>query len=255
MRAISPTPVTTPHTIAWLTFDQNFESVSHMLYLGGRELRLAKAEATRFKTFLGKRGDLRTKVILAKLQRFSEATQARIKRHGTVNLWQVVMLVTCVKAYLQDVLSAAASVGPELMSESQQIASYADIIATISLDELANKLRARWARGWLSDGGPTRWISSLEKMGARGYPDELASRLELFWGIRYVVVHAAGVATADFVKRHPGVVKKAGDRLRVNIKDFEVFLNAVRGFLEQTEQFFLARYPSLRAAASIELTK
>src|SRR5207247_11316116 len=123
----------------------------------------------------------------------------------TASLWQVVMLVTCVEAYLQDVLSAAARADPDLMSKSQQLAPYADIIAATSLDELANELRARWARGWLADGGPTRWISRFERMGARGYPDDLAARLERIWGIRHVVVHSAGVATPDSVQRHPGV--------------------------------------------------
>ena len=253
MRAKSTKPLFTPHTKAWLAFDQNLDSISHLVYLGGREIRLVKAEATRLTTYLDKLGDLRTKANVAKLihstRRFSKTLQARVERFGTVNLWQVVMLVTCVEAYLQDLLSAAASVGPELMSESQQLAPYADVIAANSLDELANELRARWARGWLSDGGPTRWISHLGKMGARGDPADLAPRLELIWGIRHAVVHAAGVANADFVKRHPGVVTAAGDRLRVNIRDFAVFLGAVKGFMEPTEQFFLARYPTLLAAA------
>jgi hypothetical protein len=86
-------------------------------------------------------------------------------------------------------------------------------------------------------------------MGARAYADDLAPRLELIWGIRHAVVHAAGVATKDFVKRHPCVVKASGDRLRVGTKDFATFLGAVKGFMEPTEQFFLARYPSLLARA------
>jgi hypothetical protein len=186
------------------------------------------------------------------MQRFSKTFHTRLERYGTVNLWQVVMLVTCVEAYLQDLLSAAASVGPELMSESQQLAPYADVIAANSLVELTNEMRARWARGWLSDGGPTRWISRLIKIGARGYPTDLATRLELIWGIRHAVVHGAGVANADFVKRNPGVVTAAGDRLRINSRDFGTFVESVRCFLDPTEKFFLARYPSLLVAASTE---
>ncbi|HXM33774.1 MAG TPA: hypothetical protein VN920_01170, partial [Pyrinomonadaceae bacterium] len=205
-----------------------------------------------------KHDDLRKKANVAKLQRsvqrFSKTTQARLDRFGTTNLWQVVMLVTCVESYFQDLLSIAASVDPELMSKSQQLAPYADVIAANSLADLAD-LRARWARGWISDGGPTRGISRLERMGARGYPDDLAPRLEVIWGIRHAVVHAAGIATEDFVKRHPGVVNAAGDRLRLGIKNYGGFLNAVKDFMEPTEQFFLARYPSLLAAASSEPAK
>ncbi|MEO5959347.1 MAG: hypothetical protein ABIZ49_06220 [Opitutaceae bacterium] len=131
------------------------------------------------------------------------------------------------------------------MSKSEQGALYADVIAATSLDALANELRARWARGWVNHGGPKDWINRLGKMGARGYPANLGPRLELFWGIRHVVVHAAGVATADFVKRHPGVVKAAGDRVRVNHHYFKSFVEAVRDFLEPTDEFFLNRYPPL----------
>jgi hypothetical protein len=251
----NPAPVSTPHTRAWLAFEQNIETISQMVDLGGREIFLLNAEAARVTAFVRKKlGDVGTKpnkkasaAAVRSVQKFFKTIQARIGRHLTVNLWQVVMLVTCVEAYLQDLLSAAASVGPELMTESEP-ASYADVIAATSLTELANKLCARWARGWLKQRGPTRWISSFKKMGAKGYPTDLARRLELIWAIRHLVVHAAGVADAVFVERHPGVVKAAGDRLVVNSRRFGKFLEAVREFMEPTEKFFLARYPSLAQA-------
>jgi hypothetical protein len=253
MRAKPAKSLSAPHTKAWLTFEQNLDSISHTVYLGGREIRLLKAEATRLSTYLEKHDDLTKKANVTKavrsLKRFSKTMQARVERYGTVKIWQVVMLVTCVEAYLQDLLCIAASVDPELMTKSQQLAPYADVIAATSLAELANDLRARWARGWLSDGGPTRWISRLERMGARGYPDDLAPKLELLWGTRHIVVHTAGVATKDFVKRHPGVVTAAGDRLRAKNVDFASSLEAVKGFMEPTENFFLARYPSLLTVA------
>lgn len=258
MRAIHQTPVSKPHSTAWLSFEQNLDSVAHMVSIGKRELKFMITDTTRFSTFLRKHLDLITKGKVARLvqslDRINKTTRDRIERFGTVKLWQVVILVTCVEAYLQDLLSAAASVDPELMSKSQQFALYSDVIAATSLDELANELRARWARGWLSDGGPTRWIARLERMGARGYPRDLAIRLERIWGIRHIVVHAAGVATPDFVKRHPGVVALAGDRLPSNL-DFKAFVEAVEGFMEPTEQFFLKRYPSLIAVTSAKPAK
>lgn len=250
MPAKSPPTVIIPHTRAWIAFEQNLVPITHMVYLGGREIRLLKAEGVRLTTSLGNPIDLASKKNFAKLERWSKTLHARVERFGTVNLWQVVMLVTCVEAYLQDLLSSAASVGPELMSDSKQVASYFDVVAATSLDELANDLRARWARGWLSEGGPTRWISRLVKMGARGYPTSLAGNLELIWGIRHAVVHTAGVATSDFVKRHPGVVKEAGVRLHTTSRDFGAFLGYARAFWEPTERFFLKRYPSLRAVDS-----
>ena len=219
-------------------------------------------EVTRLKTSLGKSPVLLLpplKAALAKLTRSSEGykktRETGCERMATATLWQVVMLVTCVEAYLQDLLAIAASVDPKLMDKSQQLAPYTDVISATSLDELASELRARWARGWLSDGGPTRWISRLKRMGARGYSDGLASSLELIWGIRHVVVHAAGVATTDFVKRHPGVAAAAGNRVRVGTGEFGEFIDSVRGFLEPTERFFVKRYPSLLAETSTERVK
>jgi hypothetical protein len=253
-RAISPKPVPTPHTRASLAFEQNLDSIKHMLTLSHREAVGIKAHASRFGNSLKNGVDLATKAARAKLvrslKRFVKTLETRRKRFETITLWQVVMMVTCVEAYLQDVLTAAASVDPELMSNSEQRALYADVIAATSLETLANDLRARWARGWLSDGGPSRWIERLGKMGARGYPNDLGPRLERLWGVRHVVVHTAGVATADFVKRHPGVVAAAGDRVRVNSHDLKKFFEAIRDFMVPTEAFFLARYPSLLVAAS-----
>jgi hypothetical protein len=93
--------------------------------------------------------------------------------------------------------------------------------------------------------GPTRWILRLQQSGGRGYSDDLAARLERIWGITHVVVHSAGIATAEFVKLHPGVVTKPGERVRVHHDALGPFLDAVKEFLETTEQFFLARYTSL----------
>ena len=250
-RAKSPKPSSVPHTRAWLAFEQNLDSITHMLKFSHHEAVGMKAQASRLVTFVKNDCNLTTKEgqekVARSLKRFGKSLETRISRFQTVNLWQVVMLVTCVEAYLQDVLTAAASVDPELMSKSEQRAPYADVIRATSVEMLANELRARWARGWLNDGGPTRWISRLGKMGARGYPNDLGPRLERFWGIRHVVVHAAGIATADFVKRHPGVVKAAGDHVRTNSRYFEKFIGAVRDFLEPTDRFFLARYPSMVA--------
>jgi hypothetical protein len=68
-------------------------------------------------------------------------------------------------------------------------------------------------------------------------------------GVRHVVVHAAGVTSEDFVKRHPGVVKKSGDRLQASIEDVEKFVEAMKSFSEATEAFFLRRFPALIHAA------
>src|SRR5258706_6704554 len=233
-----PTLVPAPQTRAMLALEQNLESIGHMLKLSHHEAVLLRAQSARMVALpldlATKPG--RTKAVRS-LTKFNNTVKTRIERLQTITLWQVVILVTCVEAYLQDVLTAAASVDPECMSKSDQRAPYADVMAATSLEALANDLRTRWARGWVSDGGPSRWISRLGKMGARGYPDDLAPRLGRFWGIRHVGFHAAGVPTADFMKRHPSVVAAAGNRVRANHHDLKRFVHAVFEFINPTDEY------------------
>ena len=243
-----------------IALEENLESISHMIALGKHEVVAAGgkiAKARRLLELAIEGCDLRSEEGRKKFIRESKRSinpittaTAKLNRFQLLNRWQVVMLVTCVEAYLQDVLAAAANADPELMSRSQQQAPYADVIAASSLQGLANDMRARWARGWVSDGGPERWISRLEKMGARDYPKDLGTTLERFWGIRHSVVHAAGVATSDFVRRHPGEVKAAGDPVRVSPQSLVKFVEAVGNFVTPTDAYFLARYPSMLAATT-----
>ncbi len=146
----------------------------------------------------------------------------------------------------------AASLDVELMNKSEQVARYEEVISATSLDELAWELRRRWARRWL-EGGPTGWISRLQKMGARGYPEDLSSQLELMWGIRHNIVHSAGCATAELLKLHPEVAKGLGTAYKKG-RGIAAFFKSANDFLEPTEKFFLARYPALQVPLSANAT-
>ena len=237
--------------------EPNLDSVMHLHELARRDLKTMRARidlssrvisgvTEQLKTAANP-GQAKLARSLNRLPSLLDSVSVSANRFHRIMLWQVVMMVTCCEAYLHDVLASAAGIDPQLMINSEQRALYADVIAATSLDDLANGLRARWARSWLDQTGPSGWISRLGKMGARGYPDGLGLRLERFWGIRHVVVHAAGVATADFVKRHPGVVGKAGDRVQLTPNDFTSFVTAVVDFIQATDKFFLSRYPSMLA--------
>ena len=252
-------PKRTPHTDAYLALEQNLDYIADLLALRRRETLAAVASTRRLQTSIKKHAKLPPEKALKKLTdalaRSKKTHDTLLARLETVTLWQVVILVTCVEAYIQDVLSAAASIDPTLMSksenEAQHVAQYAEVVAATSLETLASTLRARWARGWLSSGGPTRWIFRLKQMGARGYPDDLAPRLERIWGIRHVAVHSAGIANAEFVRLHPGVVTGPGERVRLGHEEFKPFLGAVQEFVDTTERHFIARYPSLRVESSV----
>lgn len=155
--------------------------------------------------------------------------------------WLPVMMVTFTEAYLQEVLAYLATFEPDLMKESKQSATYSDVVEAESIINLAWELRTRWAHGWLNDGGPKRWISRLTQMGARGYPPDLSDKLEVLWGVRHVVVHSAGFATTDFVRRHPEFGASVDQRLSIKGHQLDDWLSAVRAFAENSDAFMVAR--------------
>ena len=198
--AMATTFTSGSHTKAWTAFEENLESIAHLLDLVSRENAVLQAESTRFqksvdrvctevarlKAEVGKSPSpavLPLQRVTAKLTRsagqYKKARQTRDDRIGTATLWQAVMLVTCVEAYLQDLLAAVASADPEFMADNQRIVTCAEVVSATSLDDLASELRHRWARGWVNDGGPKVWILRLTNKGVKDYPDGLASRLEL----------------------------------------------------------------------------
>jgi len=156
--------------------------------------------------------------------------------------WHVVMLVTFTEAYLEDVLAACAARDPELMSRSEQTVGYGDVRAATSVEELLDEIRHRWARNFVDDGGPERWIERLVRMGARGYESNDAEALEELWGIRHVVVHAAGRATRDFVRRHPRLGFQAGARLDVGTTLEADYYDPLFRFVDTTDFFLVRRY-------------
>lgn len=161
---------------------------------------------------------------------------------GASGEWILVMLVTAAEAYLTDVLASCATVDPKLMEQSEQKVSYADVLRFSDKDELANELRRRWARNFVDDGGPKRWIDRLTRMGARGFHEDLADVLEEVWGIRHMVIHTGGRATQDFVHRHPNVGVDVGERIKIGGEDMRLYSDRIQHFIEVTDGFFVQRY-------------
>jgi len=155
--------------------------------------------------------------------------------------WYGVMLVTVAETYLQDVLAFAAELDPSLMAKSEASARYEDVIAADSVQDLADELRARWARGFVDDGGPRRWTERLTRMGAR-FPSELGERMEPLWGARHVVIHRAGTVTRDFARRHRNLGLDAGHELILPRKFWLDVTMDVAVFQRETESYFNTRY-------------
>lgn len=235
-------------TKALFVFEQNVNMLIPMSFLALTELRAAITDVNvaskKVSKILPSEGLQLTRSLEDINVALCKVTTC-LEQHYKAIQWQVVMLVTYAEAYLQDVLEAAATVGPDLMAKSEQSASYCEVINAISLEQLASELRQKWARSWLNNGGPNLWIKQLTKMGVCSYPADLATKLEYIWGIRHVVVHANGLATPDFLRRHPSGAKVVGDRLLIKPEEFTSYVSAVSMFVQSTDRYFLRRYPLL----------
>jgi hypothetical protein len=241
-------------TEAWTALETNLDMLGHLIALSDRELAALSETSKRREEFVthikeqfegGHAPEPLLDALIKGTGRLESEFTSHMDRVGTATLWQVVMLVTCVEAYLKHVFEDAASLDPELMKASEQSAPYHEVLSATSIDELAKGMRQRWARRRVDDGGPTTWVSSFEKMGVRRYPPDLAARLERIWGARHLVVHSAGVVTREFLRRHPSAAKAVGESIKISAEDFAAFLTSVAEFLSPIEKYFLARYPEL----------
>lgn len=240
-------------TAAHETFDENIGRLTAVIAVFNEEWK-AVTLATRelraslhAKTAAVQRGEVLSPS--AAEETLYQANEERSKRVSDANdfldEWHVVMLVTFTEAYLEDVLAACAAIDPDLMARSEQTVDYRDVQYAHSVEELLEEMRHRWARNFVDDGGPSRWIERLSRMGARGFHDEDGATLEELWGIRHVVVHAAGKVTRDFVRRHASLNRAAGERIKLDSARLGRYADAVFRFVSVTDMFVLRRYEAV----------
>ena len=194
-----------------------------------------------------------------KLDQIKREIDAKQEWESSILEWFPVMLVTFTEAYLQDLLAYVAALDVSLMGKSEQTATYSDVLQAQSIPDLAADLRARWARGIVDDGGPQRWSKRLPQIlqfPPKRYPSDLIERLETLWGVRHVVVHAAGTATRDFVSRHPEFDVGVGEQIRFSVNDDRLmeWYKAVQSFATVTDESVVARTAAVidRAASRFQ---
>ncbi|HEV2149718.1 MAG TPA: hypothetical protein VGR37_20120 [Longimicrobiaceae bacterium] len=161
---------------------------------------------------------------------------------GFLNEWDCVMVVTFTETYLQDVLAYFAALDSRLMGDSEQSATYAEIAAAGSVEALAAELRDRWARNFVDDGGPRRWIGRLRRMGASALSEDLVPTMEELWGVRHLVVHRAGAIAHDFLRRHPQLGGTVGEQIRLAEDAVTNYVLAAWAFVESVDGYFALRY-------------
>lgn len=79
-------------------------------------------------------------------------------------------------------------------------------------------------------------------MGARTYNPKTAQEMETLWGLRHLIVHSAGLATADFIRRHPHMRVKIDERVQITAKNLLQGLHYTDDFVDVTDAYFVQRY-------------
>lgn len=246
-----------PRTPAYATFDSNTDKLSHILILitrgvkgyfdewktnlspefvslGKTQDKEASNQENETDEYYKDRAQWEMDNLVKPVQQFTDGLTA-------IFHWIPVIMVTTVEAYLQDVLIYAAKVDPAMMESSKQSASYAQVRQAQSLEELTEELQYRWARNFVDDGGPDRWIKRLTKMGAREYRSQAAYEMETLWGVRHLIVHTAGVITPDFVRRHPKIGAKAGESILIRLDQIRRWNDVINHFVDVTDFYFVQR--------------
>jgi hypothetical protein len=172
----------------------------------------------------------------------------------TAREWIPVLLVTTVEAYLEDVLIYTAKIDPAIIESSRPTVPYAKVLGAKSLKELKEELKEilppRWASNFLNDGGPDSWIKKLTNMGARGYRSQAASEMETLWGVRHLIVHCAGVANREFVRRHPEIGAKVGESILIRSAQLKAWIEVVYHFVDVTDFYFVQRCGARRVSTT-----
>ena len=163
---------------------------------------------------------------------------------STLRQWIPVILVTTVEAYLKDVRMFEAKVNPAIMQSSEQAVTYGEVLRARSTEDLAEEMQSRWAMNFVDDGGPTRWIDRLTRMGARTYDSQTAKTMEILWGVRHVIVHSAGLVTLDFVRRHPEFGATVGKDIVITLDQIKKWSGVAHHFVDVTDLYFAQRYKS-----------
>jgi hypothetical protein len=236
----------TLHTPAYEnSFAPNADKIGHLLafaHEGTRSYKSAIIEKLNVAKTKVESGAESTESIVAIIQEAGEVVSKLAGGLVTIHGLMPVLMVTIVEAYLKDVLIYAARMLPTLMEQSEQTASYTDVLSAQSLQEVIDELRGRWAKKFVDKGGPTGWMKSLEAMGVRGYRHDTLEVMETLWGVRHLMVHSAGIVTADFIRRHPSFKMKTGDVFTIRSDHLKKWLAAIYDFVDATDLYFVKRF-------------
>jgi len=152
--------------------------------------------------------------------------------------WTSAVLVTVVLAYMEDGLVFVATKNPDLLKNAHPLDNDR-ILQAVSIEDLRTELRRQWANKKLL-GGPLKWLSLLNEMGAKQYTKDCDFRLQHLWDTRNLIVHGRGIATVPYIESYKKPALKLGDRVHVGpgFKVLKWWMAGIEDFVNSTDQFF-----------------
>jgi hypothetical protein len=228
-------------TPAGRTFDHSFAVLKAMSnrMTGGTKLAIDDLKAT----FRGERRAVTR-------EEWVREVEVQIRTDTVWLQWVSVFIVTLVEAYLQDVLAFAASARPEIIGKQRPTIGLADLAGLETADEVRRELLDKWARDFVSDGGPKRWCERLNGMLGTGVATDDISLLEELWGVRHVTVHSSGFATREFIRNHPGYDATLDSAVEVTEDRMQRWLSVIQSFMDEIDRRVLGYVGSLANIAS-----
>ena len=100
------------------------------------------------------------------VSKITAAVDISLTRHRFVFDWTAVMLMTFLKAYLQENLERLAVKNPGCLKNSLPL-EIDYLLHAESIEDVRTELRRQWADKTL-DGGPKKWVPRLKQLGASG---------------------------------------------------------------------------------------
>jgi len=248
-------------TDAYYTFGENLGRLNTLLDLRDTRSRQVTLELAMINRMIqelpgsGPSRDSQLPGLLSERERFGKQLRSVVRANALVNEWHIVMVVTFLETYLEDVLANTAGVDPSHMAKSEQAVNYADAVEANSLDELRSEIRRRWANNVVRNGSPAAWVQRLRGWGASQLRDDHVEHLDQIIGARHVVVHAAGRVTREFVRRYPSSNRKVGQQIDITTEELMQLTNSVLDFVAVTDKFLCKRYAVLIRAEPSQADK
>jgi hypothetical protein len=131
----------------------------------------------------------------------TQLAEISTKYFGGLNFvreWMSVMLMTFLRAYLEESLVGIAVRDADVMARVRKMEAV-QVDPRWSHDEA----RRIWAERALSGTGPKKWFKYFEDEGVKNYGEVDISNAQHLFDTRNRIVHAAGKPSDDYVRQYP----------------------------------------------------